>query len=91
MKTYVKIYEINKQGDVVRSSDMTLHNVSANDVRDALQDKFSTGGPPAAQDVAGAVSAAKAKQAGKRTSLTTTRPTLRGNDSEAKFERRAQT
>jgi len=68
MKTYVKIYEINKQGDVVRSSDMTLHNVSANDVRDALQDKFSTGEPPAARDVAGAVSTAKAKQAGKRAS-----------------------
>ena len=68
MKTYVKIYEINKQGDVVRSSDMTLHNVSANDVRDALQDRFSTGEPPAAQDVAGAVSTAKAKQAGKRAS-----------------------
>ena len=68
MKTYVKIYEINKQGNVVRSSHMTLHNVSANDVRDALQDKFSTGEPPAAQDVASAVSTAKAKQAGKRAS-----------------------
>ena len=68
MKTYVKIYEINKHGNVVRSSHMTLHNVSDNDVRDALQDKFSTGRPRAAQDVAGSVSTAKAKQAGKRAS-----------------------
>jgi len=68
MKTYVKIYEINKQGNVVRSSHMTLHNVSANEMRDALQDKFCTGEPPAAQDVASAVSTAKAKQGGKRAS-----------------------
>ena len=68
MKTYVKIYEINKQGNVVKSSHMTLHNVSANDVRGALQDEFFTGGPSAAQDVAGAVSTPKAKQAGKRAS-----------------------
>ena len=47
MKTYAKIYAINKQGNVVRSSHMTLHNVSANDVRETLQDKFSTGGPAA--------------------------------------------